>query len=168
MDDYLAGLAFAKTRKESVQLSGILIIVDADDDPEEKFKMAADLLEGNGFPKPTKPFVIEVHGDFKVAVFLHPGKDRTGTLEHILLEATLKDKPNLGNCVEEFAKCTGVVPIAKENEQAKMKMSSLVGACCTENPWASDSMLWHSKGNPVPIGSECFKPLADLIKELCA
>lgn len=168
LDDYLAGIAFARTRKDSAQLSGLLVIVDADEDPTRQFKMVTDLLEDNGFPKPTKPFVVEAHGNLRVAVFLHPGRDRTGTLEHILLEATFKAKPNLEKCLEDFAKCTGVIPTATENQQAKMRLSSLVGACCTENPWASIALLWHSKGNPVPIESECFKPLADLMKELCA
>src|SRR5262249_30850629 len=153
-----------KTKKESVALLGLLIVVDADLDPTAQFKMASEALEANGFPKPTKPFSIEVHNGLRVAVFIIPGKDRTGTLEHILVEAAFRKNPKMGKCLDEFADCTGVIPTATENQQAKMKMSSLAAAYCIGNPWASDAMLWHSKGNPVPIDSDLFHPLVDFIQ----
>src|SRR6476620_2721433 len=98
MDDYLAGIAFAKTRQESVKLSGLLIVLDADGDANEKFKMAVELLGRNHFPPPTEPFIVETHSAMRTAVFLHPKKGQTGTLEHIFLEAAFKANPHLEEC----------------------------------------------------------------------
>jgi hypothetical protein len=165
LDNYLAGIAIVRTNKDSTPLAGILIILDADTDPDGQFELAVDALTENGFPSPKNPYVVEEYDGFRVAAYLHPAKGRTGTLEHILLDAALKATPTFEKCLEAFADCTGAIPGATENQQAKMKLSALVGARCTENPWASDAMIWHSKGNPVPIQSDCFDALANFIKE---
>jgi len=134
-------------------LSGILIVTDANDDPDKIFQQMADGLKDAGFPCPTEPFTLKQENDFRVAVFLVPGAKKKGTLEHLLLEALFAKSPVMEKCVADFLECTAFAKSWADNQQAKMKLGSLISACCEENPFCSLAWVWGVKGNPIPIDS---------------
>jgi hypothetical protein len=159
--DYL--LAIGAITQGKGKLRGLIVFVDANDEPDKRFAKMQDALFDSGFPKPTKPFSIE--GDpVRVAVFLVPGEGKTGTLDNLLLEAALKKNPAMQACLDKFCECTGNVKSWKQNKQAKMRLSTLVAASCQGNPWASASIMWSEEGNPVPVDSECFTPISAFLK----
>jgi len=153
--------AAMKTGKAA--LRGLVVVADADVNPDQRFTEIADAIRDAGFPVPTKAFSIE--GDpLRVGVYIIPGVGRTGTLEHLLWDAALKHNPAIENCVDNFSMCMGgKIAAASENKQAKMKMSAIVAASCQDNPWASPALIWSDKGNPVPIDSECFSHCSDFL-----
>jgi len=147
-------------------LRGVLVVADSDDKPDAQFLSMSAALDDAEFPAPSKTFSIE--GDpLRTAIFIMPREGQDGTLEHILLEAVLAEKPQLQECLDDFLGCTGTAAHGSENQKAKMRMSSLVSALCIDNPWASAAMMWNSKGNPVPIESRCFKHISDFLAEFC-
>jgi len=148
-------------------LQGILVVIDADTSGADAFTAACSALAGGGFPVPPKPFIVE---DLKprVAVYVMPGKGQDGTLEHLLVEAAYKKNPKAKKCIDEFLACIGNPGKVTPNQDAKMRMSSLVAATCTENPWSSPALIWKDKGNPVPIDSASFDPLVELLKRFSA
>jgi hypothetical protein len=148
-------------------LRGVLVVVDADDDPNGNFEAMADALEDATFTRPRKPFTLEESNGIRVGVFLMPKENQNGTLEDLLLEAVFKTSPKARDCVGKFADCVGHVNAWTPNHQAKMKLSSLIAAYCEDNPWCSLSYVWSNKGNPIPINSDCFTPLADFLKSFC-
>jgi hypothetical protein len=145
------------------QVQGLLVIVDADESPKSAFNMARKAMRDGGFPAPKNPFTLEDLNP-RVAVYLIPGKDREGTLEHLLLEAAYKKRPKSAKCVEKFLACVGRVKCSS-NKDAKMRLSALVGASCSGNPWASAALIWSDKRNPVPINSPCFKQLVSFLRK---
>lgn len=164
LEKYLRGIRFETKKQNAKVLRGLLVIVDSDQDPNSQFESARSALKEADFPFPDKQFDIKQHTDsFRSAIFLMPGENRTGTLEHLLLEAIFDKIPSFSGCIDEFFKCTGLTLNCSENQQAKMKMSALIAACCKKNPWASPSMIWHDPGNPVPIESTVFNPLFDFL-----
>ena len=114
------------------------------------------------FPAPKEPFNIEER-DLRVAVYLLPGEGRTGTLEHLLLDAVFAKTGTLPDCLEKFAICTGALRSSKPNQLAKMKMSVLAAAFCEDNPWCSANTMWSDEKNPVPISSTCFNHIGDFL-----
>jgi hypothetical protein len=160
---YLKALATARQRLNQV-LRGISIIADADSDPNASFDFMVRALASAGFPVPNRPFSVEGE-QLRIAVFLIPEEGRTGTLEHVLLDAAFSNSPEMEGCVEDFARCTGVIESAPSNKQAKMKLSALVAACCKDNPWASPALMWSDRGNPVPIASERFNHISSFLAE---
>jgi hypothetical protein len=144
-------------------LRGIFVVIDADRDPKEAFDFSARALSGPGFPVPDEPFQVHESGGMRTAVFLVPGKDKTGTMEHLFLEAALQKNRDAERCLFEFAKCTKASERWEDNPRAKMQIGALVAAFCHDDPLCSLSWIWNKKFNPIPIESECFKPLADLI-----
>ncbi|MGD0972301.1 MAG: DUF3226 domain-containing protein [Desulfobaccales bacterium] len=158
---YLQGIRAITLGKESFR--GILIIIDANDKPTQQFTTIQQALRNANFPAPEKPFSVE--GDlFRVAVFLIPRKGENGTLEKLLLEAALENRPDMQTCLDNFCDCTRSVKTWTTNQQAKMRLSALVAASCQDNPWASAGIMWSEPGNPVPIESECFNHIADFLK----
>jgi hypothetical protein len=147
--------------------SGILIMIDADDCPQERFRCMTKALKDAGFPAPEEPFSVE-GGSFRVAIYLMPGKGRNGTLDCLLLEAALRKNPEMQRCIESFCDCTRSVRAWTENQQCKMKLSAIVAASCQKNPWASAAIMWSQKENPVPIDSECFREAGDFLTTFCA
>ena len=114
------------------------------------------------FPVPKSPFSIEGN-DFRVAVYLLPGEGKTGTLEHLLLDAAFAKTASLQNCLDEFSTCTGALRSSKPNKLAKMRMSALAAAFCEDNPWCSANTMWSDDKNPVPIDSACFDHIGDFL-----
>jgi hypothetical protein len=167
-DDFGQNLSgYLKAIKAIVDINGlgpqgICVIVDADESRDKAFADACRALQDGDFPTPARPFVIEDLNP-RVAVYVMPGENRDGTLEHLLLEATFTKEKKLEKCVDDFLACVGS-PKPAPNKEAKMRMSALVAATCTKNPWASAAMIWHDKGNPVPIDSPNFRHLTDFLK----
>ena len=152
---------------QGLSLRGVLIVVDADDSRTEAFADACSALTSSDFIAPSRPFSIEGTA-LKTAVYVMPGEGRDGTLEHLLLEATYQQRPDLERCVDEFITCVGSSlgpesPPYTGNQHAKMRLSSLVGASCRHNPWASAAMIWNEDDNPVPIDGPSFDHLASFL-----
>jgi hypothetical protein len=104
----------------------------------------------------------------KVAAYLIPGENQTGTLEHLLLQAKFAAEPSDEARVDSFLNCIGKAPLDKPDSLAKMKMSALVAASFPSNPWATvGPLLQSSKNDLVPIDSPHFKPLGDFLAEFC-
>jgi len=122
--------------------------------------------ENGGYPTPQNPCSIEEFGNgqdvIKIGTYIIPGQGRDGTLEHLLLESIEEPKRA---CVDHFIDCVGVPNDLTANELAKMKMSSLAGASCHKNPWASVAYMFSDKGNPVSVDNACFKELADFLTD---
>jgi len=114
------------------------------------------------FPTPKDPFRIE-ETDLRVAVYLMPGEGKTGTLEHLLLDAVFAKTENLLDCLDKFSTCTGALRSAKPNQLAKMRMSVLAAAFCEDNPWCSANTMWSDDNNPVPINSTCFDDIGNFL-----
>lgn len=156
---YLIGIQAITMGKQT--LSGLLIMIDANDKPPQRFSDIQKALSDAKFPVPSEAFRVE--GEPRVAVFLIPRQGATGTLDNLLLEAALKKNPRMRLCLDNFCECTGAVKAWTPNQQSKMRLSALVAASCQKNPWASAAIMWSQTGNPVPIESECFTHIADFL-----
>jgi hypothetical protein len=153
----------ARIQAGLASLTGVLVVADSDLCHDDCFKLICKGLESAQFPKPKIPFSIEGE-PIKTGVFIIPGKGKTGTLEHLLWDAVIEKNPSLEQCVQTFCQCAGDhISSATENQKAKMRMSSLVAACCKKNPWASANLVWKDAGNPIPIGSSRFKEISDFL-----
>jgi hypothetical protein len=148
----------------TLKIDGILVIGDADKSEAECVaELNAALVEG-GYPTPVASHVVEdlyCDGEpIKIGVYMIPGSNRTGTLEHLLLDSIDQRKKD---CIDDFFSCVGIPTDLSPNELAKMKMSSLAAVSCRKNPWASVAYMFQDKGNPVSVASPCFKELSDLL-----
>ena len=169
LDKYLDAIALVAANQTTRILRGILVMVDADDDPGKAFDLACEALTFAEFPAPDAQFALHQVGDLRTAVYLVPGLGETGTLEHLLLLSALEKAPASGVCVDAFLGCVGKTPANEPNVLAKMKMSALVAASNPRNPWATPGpLLQSSKSNLIPIDSPHFKHLGDFLAEFCA
>ena len=160
--DYFNSIQTARRRVNSIPLLGLLVIADADTNADEAFGAIRTGLGQATFPVPSSPFSIEGN-DFRVAVYLMPGEGKTGTLEHLLLDAVFAKTASLEKCLDDFSTCTGALRSSKPNKLAKMRMSALAAAFCEDNPWCSPNIMWSDEKNPVPIDSACFNHIGDFL-----
>jgi hypothetical protein len=168
LNKYLAAIALAADSGAIKELRALLVIVDADLDPKAAFDSACEALRFAEYPAPDAPYVSKETGGFKVAVYLIPGANEIGTLEHLLLRAAFDSDSKAEACVDAFLGCIGKAPQNEPNSAAKMKMSALVAASFPKNPWATPGPLLQSSDNDlVPIGSPRFKHLADFLVAFC-
>jgi hypothetical protein len=145
-------------------LEGLLVIGDADEDEVKAFNELAEAISEAGFTRPLTPFST-AGKSLKIAIYVIPGVNRKGTLEHLLWDAATSRRAQLDECVNALVLCTGNnMDVASENQKAKMRMSVLVGASCHNNPWASPGLMFSDPGNPVPIDSEAFEHVGEFIR----
>lgn len=168
LNRYLSAIAAVAGKSPENPLRGVLVIVDADEAPQRAFELACRALEFAEFGVPEHPFVANNAGGLKVAVYLIPGQDQTGTLEHLLLRSAFGKAPESEACVDSFMNCIGRAPKDTPNIVAKMKMSALLAGSFPQNPWATPGPLLQSSDNDlVPLDSPHFKHLASFIAEFC-
>ncbi len=160
--DYFASIQVARGRLNSARLQGLLVMADANGSPGKAFAAITSALESAMLPAPEKPFSIEENG-LRVAVYLLPGEGKTGTLEHLLLEAIFARTETLQDCLDKLSTCTGALRSSRPNQLAKMKVSVLAAAFCEDNPWCSANTMWSDDNNPVPINSACFDDIGKFL-----
>lgn len=168
LDRYLTALDFAAKRDTPGAMRGLLVVVDADEDSQKAFAAACSAIAFAGFPVPDSAFILMNERNFRTSVYMIPGVDECGTLEHLLLRSAFETAPTSEVCVDEFLACIGISSGEKSNTVAKMKMSALVAASFPANPWATPGMLLRSgKNNLVSAASGQFRHLADFLASFC-
>jgi hypothetical protein len=168
LNKYLSAIALAANNDTVPALRGLMVIVDADDAPEKAFDLACSALRFAQYPVPDSAFALKDENGVKTAIYLIPGENETGTLEHLLLRAAFDSSKNSEPCIDSFLDCIGKAPADEPNTLAKMKMSALVAAAFPGNPWATPGPLLQSSRNEiVPIDSIHFKHLADFLAKFC-
>jgi hypothetical protein len=169
LNRYLSAIALAANNDAVQMLRGLLVVVDADDNFHAAFDSACAALRYADYPIPDSPFAPREENGVRTAVYLIPGENETGTLEHLLLKAAFDTSKNSEVCVDSFLNCIGKTPEDKPNIRAKMQMSALVAASFPSNPWTTPGpLLQSSKNDLIPVDSPHFKHLADFLKEFCA
>ena len=169
LNKYLSAIALAANNDTVPMLRGLLVVVDADDSPQRAFDLACSALRYAEYPVPDSAFTAKNKNGVRTAVYLIPGENETGTLEHLLLRAAFDSSKDREPCIDSFLNCIGRAPANKPNVLAKMQMSALVAASFPTNPWATPGYLLQSSRNDiVPIDSIHFKHLADFLAEFCA
>jgi hypothetical protein len=147
-------------------LRGIAIIRDADEDPVKAFKEASSAFKAP-LKAPKKSFSIE--GDkFRTGVFLIPGKDKLGALEHLLLEAISTERADILPCVETFRGCCGESLTWTSKKQAKAKMACIIATHCKDDPCCSLAYMWGKRDIPIDISHPAFNEPTEFLKEFSA
>jgi hypothetical protein len=149
-------------------VQGIAIIRDSDDNATHSFEKACAAYV-KPFDSPKEPFIVE-RGRHKTAgVFLMPGKNKTGALEHLLLESVFTTHLSLANCITTLETCNQRVINWNENKKAKMKMQCVIASFCHDDPGCSLGFIWQ-KGtdNPIDIASPVFQELATFLRGFSA
>lgn len=88
----------------------VLVIIDADDNPNERFKEIISAFNPDIFAVPTHPGTLAAPQSDKIrtGIFLFPDNENAGSIETLLLQTLDKSKLNCSenylNCVEKLEK----------------------------------------------------------------
>jgi hypothetical protein len=145
-------------------VTGIAVIRDADTDANDAFATACEGYE-KPFDPPQQPFVV-ARGKKTTGIFLMPGRNRTGALEHLLLDAIFATHQALADCIQALDACNDRSRDWSENQKAKMKMQCAIACFCQDNPSSSLGFIW-SKGvdNPLDIASPLFGEIGQFLTD---
>jgi hypothetical protein len=142
-------------------VSGILVVADADDNADNAFKEVSTHFTGK-FRAPKKPFSVE-KGVFRTGIFLLPGVGKVGALEHLVLDVVQNERPDILACVDTLRSCTTGATPWDHKKDAKMKMQCVIASTCEKNPYCSLAWAWDYKSIPVSISSPALKELSDFL-----
>jgi hypothetical protein len=155
--------AVSQQKVAGENLRGLAVIRDADDNPKDSFEEAAAKFPAP-YAAPEESFKVE-RAKYRTGIFLIPGKGKTGTLEHLLLDAVAAKNPPVLECVNKLETCANWRVDWSSNKTAKMKMHSVVASFCKDDPGCSLGFIWSKKAdNPMDIASPVFKELADFLR----
>lgn len=109
------------------QVVSLVVIRDADDNPEGAFQSVCSALAGANLPVPALPEQFTNHDDRKVAIIVTPCRNRAGALEELLLETADADiiypvtNDFINNAIDILARShTRLVPPAHKQGKAKI------------------------------------------------
>jgi hypothetical protein len=146
------------------KVQGLALIVDANGNPAVRFNEAAAMLATVNF-RVTQPYRLEP-GIPTAAVYLFPESGKSGCLENLLVDVIAQSDANLISSVNAYAVAVAKPLTWPPNKQAKMRIHSLMAACCEEDPATSLGWVWHKKGNPMPLTSPKFGDLVKFLRDL--
>jgi hypothetical protein len=157
----LDGLQAASGR-ESLQT--LVLFMDADESADATFMQIQADLHATGFPVPQEPFTI-VEGQPKVSIFLFPGRNRTGTLEHILVPAALESRPDVAECLGQFCACVPHLPLWSANKFVKMQLQIFTAACHEDDPCRPLRWILKRSDTPIPVTSQHYQEVVDFLRQ---
>lgn len=143
-------------------LNGVLVIGDADGNPELTFQELCDAF-CDPFKPPPQAHKLHSGKHHKTAIYLIPGKGKTGALEHLLLEAVNNVNATGVHCIEQFRACVGTTADWSANKLAKMRLACYVASHCKNDPCCSPAYLWSSKNKLFDLSNTAFEELSEFL-----
>lgn len=103
----------------------LVVVRDADENPDGAFQSVQDALGNAGLPVPDKPFEI-CAGEPRVMVLILPGQGKTGALEDLCLQAVADDA--ILYCVEKHLQCLKDQRVTLPKNTGKAKVQIFLGS----------------------------------------
>ena len=153
-----------RTSSDWRKLKRLLIIGDNDTKPAARWKNVHDALTLEGLPAPERHADI-AEGTPSTGVFMIPCAHTTGALETLLMEAILREREDLADCLRRLDEC----PATDCDEwdavkRAKMQFQTAVAITCRDDPSAGAAHIWSKTHNPIPVTSPVFDELAEFLR----
>ena len=141
-----------------------MIIGDYDTDPAARWQKARDALTLEGLPAPDHHAEI-ANSTPSTGVFMVPRANTAGALETLLVEAIIREREDLGECLQQLDEC----PATDCEEwdavkRAKMQFQTVVAITCRDDPSAGAAHIWSKTHNPIPVDSPVFDELAEFLR----
>lgn len=148
------------------RVARIVIVRDADSDPEASFLSAQNQLTSVGFPVPANPNEL-ITGTPSVAILMMP-MDGPGNLECVCQEAAGRIAPGIAALVDQFADNVGNG--WPPHQRGKLWLRAMIAARWQRDPFINLGPLFTSQGNPtvIPLQDPSFNPLANLLEQWAA
>ncbi len=149
-------------------VKAVVIVSDNDDDPAtalaDRRKQAGRALAGVAWPEQSWTLA---DGSPAVSFVMLPGPNETGCLETLLREIAWRtsDGDAGRECVEEFARCTGVNDWSP-SEQAKMRWHALVAGLNRADPGQATRYLLQKRGDVFDFQHPRLQGLAAFLRSV--
>lgn len=134
----------------------VAVILDAEEDPADSFRLAQSVFDALGWTRPTTPGLIESADDRRFGATLVPGPTRTGGSESLLLDTAT---PAERACIDAFFACT---PNPGSTQAQQDKARALVLAASRSAKGRPDQ-LWSTVDPAHPALSALRAFLKDLL-----
>jgi uncharacterized protein DUF3226 len=149
----------------------IIIVVDSDNDPIEKFRKFQAIIQNTNvfsgksekYPVPTslKNFA-SANNCPDVAVVLLPDSNTNGAMETLCLQAAIPNYPKISTCIDNFVNCINANEWSPQ-KNSKLKLRTLISSQYPKNPDLPTTRLWEVAPDIVPLNSPIFDNLANFL-----
>lgn len=141
----------------------LLIIVDADENPKQRFKDICNALDKNIFsiPKQVATYGNETN-KIKVGIFLFPNSKEKGSLETLCYDAIKENPTKKKNFIETYLKNlkeNKIDSTLTENNKSKAKFRIFMSTPQPDYNYVKNAL------NIIDLDNACFKPLIDFLKK---
>lgn len=153
-----------RAREGFANLEHIVILRDRDGEAEAAFQDVQQQIKDAG--KYQIPAVLEeetVGSGPGMTVRLIPDTATQGNLD-VLLLAAVAIPNDLKGCLDSHFRCLESAVSLSLGKAAKMRLTTIIAACCHSNPSCSLAFVWSQAGNPIPLTSTVFDALADFLR----
>lgn len=158
------------------RLERLVLLVDSDDNPQEKLKKMQDVLRATTplniagssgrYPVPDAVGIFANEASMpSVAISLLPSDGQVGAMESLCWQAGSALRQDLSACIVEFGNCVGVGQWLPQ-KQDKFKLRCLISSACSVNPDLPTTKLWEKAPDLVPLNSPVFDPLAAFLQSI--
>lgn len=164
-DAFGSYLEFLKPRRGFNGLRHLVVLADADENPESSLSSVQEHLRKAQFAAPDEVGRTNREQSPSVTILMLPGPNSKGNLETLLLQA-VQDHA-LAKCFEEYRRCCGIDgwPIGAGS---KAMLTAIIAATCRKNPSCSLTWMWGQEGNPISLTHTAFDALVLALTDIAA
>jgi hypothetical protein len=152
---------FVNQRPGFHEIDVLVIVRDADEQPEGAFQSACGALETVDLAVPDRPFTITGQRP-RIAVIILPDADQPGELEDLCLQA-LEDNP-IVTCIEKYFQCLEKAKVDLPKKIAKIKIHTFLDVQTTPTLKFEDSIRQHHW----PFEHEAFDKMKAFLRLLAS
>jgi hypothetical protein len=163
--------AFSVMRGFRRNVRRLAILIDADDDPAQRFEEVRQLIAKANqhpdslalFPEPLAPLAPVTRGQLTLTVMQIPGNGALGCLETLVWSSLMRLYPTETACVDSLIACSGVEAGPKPwsaSKVAKAKVRAALAILYRKDPSVPLSRLWTRAPDVIPSTEAEFNDLA--------
>ena len=163
---FAARVAALRTSSDWKKLKRLVIVGDNDLRPRHRLNNARRALLNEELVAPDAPSTI-VNGSPSTAIYMLPRANEPGALESLLMEAVLRERPGLGECLRTLDECAATDCRDWDAvKRAKMRFHTAVAVTCHDDPSAAATYIWSKRHKPASIESTVFNDLAEFLRRV--
>ena len=153
-------------------VEAILIVADNDANPKDAFSGVVEKINATaeiiGPPKrryiaPDAPLK-KAGSNPAIVVMMLPWTNCNGALDTLCYASAARKRPDIGMCVESFAKCakSDIWAITK---MSKMKLRSLLSAAHHVDPYIAPAWVWSDGTDLIPLDDVAFNDIDKFLRK---
>ncbi len=146
-------------------LTGILIVIDSDDCPQDNFDKVRQQIANLNDPVfiPPTAMNLKTAGPLTLEIITLPWIDQPGCLDSLCYSVAAQENVQLAACVAAYSVCCGVDAWSNSQKKDKVRLNAILAVVSEANAAMTIGRTWRDNPACLPLGNPAFDQVAQVL-----